>query len=116
LSDQENPFDKVFLVARIAGLEVTNKHLTDTVAVKDRAIFDMAQQLKSQGLALARASQLKKERVLEAFSQVSSWLSPNDSASWVNLLSNPDFVHGLSSVATALILETLHGARPEQEG
>lgn len=115
MAEEENPFDKVMLTARIAGLEVTNKHLTDTLAVREKAVADMSAHLKQQSAAFSRAAQMKKERVAEAFSQLSAWLPEKDAAVWRGYVMRADVVQGLTSIVTALILETLHGSRPKEQ-
>lgn len=112
-----DPFQKVFLVARIATLEMTVGHQTEALKSKESAISDMATQLGANAAKLSRLLAIPPEKINAAFGNVSSWLSKEDAARWSELNKSPQFIHAMSVALKTLILEAMHGGDegPKQE-
>lgn len=108
-TETPNPFEKVFLVARIATLEMTLAHQVEALKAKESAIADMASQLRSNAEKFSRLASLSLPDFDAACRNVSSWLSGEDAARWSELIKSREFTHAISVAMKTLILGRLHG-------
>lgn len=117
---KENPFDKVFLVAKIATLESQYDDLLKNLQLKEQQIEQIGAMLRRLGNQLTKVVNISQDKVLEAAKELSGWLDEKARAQFEEAIKSPMFAMGFSSVLKILILEAVNGdvdgAKPSDAG